>query len=72
MILTVIIVFGVLILILLLGLVFLKYRDMKKKKQGYLTLTNFGSSMRPSDLGDSSTNINDSLTEDRSAISLDK
>lgn len=62
---TVVAVFGSLILILLIGLFVLKYREQQKKKQSYLTLTNFGDSMRPSDLGESNPNINDSLIEDK-------
>ena len=62
---TVVAVFGSLILTLLVGLFVLKYREQQKKKQSYLSLTNFGDSMRPSDLGDSATNINDSLSEDK-------
>lgn len=53
----VIVVFGILILALLGGLFFLRYREHKKKQQGYLDLTKFGDAMRPSDIGDSSTNI---------------
>jgi len=61
---TIVVVFGSLILAILVGLFFLRYREQKKKQQGYLALSNFGDAMRPSEMGDSTTNINYSLNED--------
>ena len=61
---TIVVVFGSLILAILVGLFVLRYREQKKKQQGYLALSNFGDAMRPSEMGDSTTNINYSLNED--------
>lgn len=69
---TIVIVFGCLILAILIGLFVLKYREQKKKQAGYLTLSKFGDAMRPSEMGDSTTNLNYSLNEDDTPTTADK